>query len=64
MNRVGDTVRLIHTTDPYTNLKFGDTGTVTFIDDAGTVFVKWDTGSNLGLIWGQDRWETITKETA
>jgi len=33
----------------YTKLKAGDEGTVTFIDDLGTIFVDWDTGSNLGI---------------
>lgn len=55
----GKKVKLISTSDPYTNLKYGDTGTVQFIDDAGTMFVKWDNGSNLGLIAGEDKWVYI-----
>lgn len=59
-NKVGDRVQLIFTTDPYTELKSGDTGTVNFIDDMGTVFVAWDCGTtNLGLLAGVDRWVTI-----
>ncbi|WP_231583056.1 DUF4314 domain-containing protein [Actinobaculum suis] len=54
-------VRLISTDDPYTNLRAGDEGTVAFIDDAGTVHVEWDNGSNLGLVPGVDRWETFEK---
>jgi len=56
---VGRRVRLIYTDDPYTNLRSGDEGTVDFVDDAGTVFVKWDSGSSLGLIAGVDRWTYI-----
>ena len=52
-------VRLISTTDPYTRLNTGDEGTVIFIDDLGTVHVKWDNGSSLGLVAGEDRWETL-----
>lgn len=47
---IGKRVRLISCTDQYTNLKAGEEGTVDFIDDWGTVFVKWDNGSRLGLI--------------
>lgn len=56
---VGDIVKLVYTTDPYTTLKCGDEGTVTYIDDMGTVFVKWDNGSRLGLIPGEDQWAII-----
>lgn len=58
-NRVGDRVRLIYTNDPYTELRSGAMGTVDFIDDMGTVFVKWDDGSALGLLAGFDRWATV-----
>ena len=58
MSAVGDRVRLIRCTDEYTRLKPGDLGTVTFIDSMGTVFVKWDSGSNLGLVReAGDAWE-------
>lgn len=59
-DKVGDRVRLIYMNDPYTDLRSGATGTVNFIDDMGTVFVKWDNGSALGLLAGVDRWVTIT----
>ena len=52
-------VRLISTTDPYTTLRTGDEGTVVFIDDLGTVHVKWDNGSSLGLVLGEDRWALL-----
>lgn len=52
----GDRVRLISTGDPYTRLITGDTGTVRRIDDLGTVHVKWDSGSALGLVPGEDSW--------
>jgi hypothetical protein len=57
---VGDRVRLIRTTDPLTVLRRGALGTVTFIDDVGTVHIRCDDGSYLGLIPGIDRWEAIT----
>lgn len=62
---VGDIVKLVYTTDPYSILKCGDEGVVRYIDDAGTVFVNWDNGSRLGLIPGEDLWAIIrlNKET-
>lgn len=57
--RVGKRVELLDTTDPYTELKPGDTGTVELVDDSGTVFVQWDDGSTLGLIPGEDHWRYI-----
>lgn len=51
----GTRVELIRMDDPYTRLKPGDKGTVRIVDDAGTVFVDWDCGSGLGIVYGADR---------
>jgi hypothetical protein len=48
-------VELVSMNDPCTNLKPGDRGTVTDVDDIGTVFVKWDNGSGLGVAYGADQ---------
>jgi hypothetical protein len=56
---VGTRVQLIRCSDPYTRLLPGDQGTITFVDDMGTLHVKWDSGSSLGLIPGHDIWETL-----
>lgn len=53
----GTRVRLRETTDPYTELGPGDIGTVTMVDDLGTVHVAWDRGSSLGLVFGDDQFE-------
>ena len=50
----GTRVELVHTSDPYTKLKPGTKGTVSFVDDAGTIQIDWDTGSCLGMIPGED----------
>jgi hypothetical protein len=53
-------VRLIRCNDPYTKLQVGTEGTVEFVDDTGTVFVKWDDGSSLGLCPDDgDRWQVL-----
>jgi hypothetical protein len=53
-------VTLIHTSDPFTNLRPGDQGTLTRsrIDPWGdrVISVAWDSGSSLSLIEGQDSW--------
>jgi hypothetical protein len=51
----GCRVELVSMSDPYSKLKPGDQGTVTFVDDIGTVFVRWDCGSGLGAAYGADR---------
>jgi hypothetical protein len=51
----GCRVELVSMDDPYTTLKPGDQGTVSVVDDIGTVFVDWDCGSGLGVAYGVDR---------
>ncbi len=51
----GTRVELVRMEDPYSKLKPGDQGTVTGVDDIGTVFVAWDCGSGLGIVYGEDQ---------
>ena len=51
----GTRVELIRMDDPYSRLKPGDKGTVRLVDDTATVFVDWDCGSELGVVYGIDR---------
>lgn len=55
----GTRVMLIRMSDPYTNLKQGDRGTVTLVDDIGTIHVNWDCGSSLGVVFGEDECRRI-----
>ena len=57
----GVRVELISMSDPYTTLKAGDRGTADFVDDTGTIFVKWDNGSGLGVVYGEDVIRPLTK---
>ena len=50
----GTRVELVHTSDPYTKLQPGTKGTVSFVDDAGTIQIDWDNGSCLGMIPDED----------
>lgn len=52
-------IELISTSDPYTNLKPGDLGTVDFVDDMGTIHITWDNGSQLGLVPGEDQYKIV-----
>lgn len=56
---VGAQIVLISTTDPRTRLDPPETGVVTGTDDLGTVQVRWDSGSALGLVPGVDRWRRL-----
>ena len=56
--RVGTRVRLIHMDDEHAPPD-GTEGTVTDVDDVGTVFVRWDNGSGLGLIYGVDEFRKV-----
>ena len=51
----GTQVELIHMDDPYTKIPVGTLGTVTSVDDIGTIRVRWDNGSTLGIVYGQDQ---------
>lgn len=51
----GSRVELTHMDDPYAGrLHEGCLGTVTSVDDAGTIHVAWDCGSSLGVVYGED----------
>ena len=51
----GTRVELVHMDDPFnTKLTPGCRGTVRSVDDIGTVHVRWDCGSGLGVVYGED----------
>ena len=45
--------------DDFSKLKAGDEGTVVCVDDVGTIHMKWDSGSGLGLIYREDEFHII-----
>lgn len=52
---VGLRVELVSMNDPYnTRLTPGAKGTVMGVDDIGTIHVRWDCGSCLGVVYGVD----------
>jgi hypothetical protein len=55
----GRRVRLDGCGDIYTRLTPGSEGTVLYTDSMGTLHVDWDSGSSLGLLPGEDRWQLL-----
>lgn len=52
---VGSRVELVKMDDPYrTDLVPGTKGTVTCVDDSGSIHVNWDCHSSLAVIYGVD----------
>ena len=56
--RKGTKVRLISMDDMQAPPP-GTIGEVIGVDDAGSVMVRWETGSSLSLILGEDRFEIV-----
>ena len=63
---VGKRIKLLHTSDHYTELKPGDEGEVIDVSVVKMgprpftqVWVKWDSGSSLALIIGEDNFEVV-----
>ncbi|GHU57347.1 hypothetical protein AGMMS49975_22770 [Clostridia bacterium] len=52
---VGCRVELVSMNDPFSSLMPGEQGAVNWVDDTGTIFVTWDCGSGLGVVYGVDR---------
>lgn len=66
---IGKRIRLIFTNDPYTRLKTGDMGTITYASELPSrvggerqLWVSWDSGSNLAMIEGKDFYEILEAE--
>ena len=51
----GCRVVLDHMDDKYRKMPAGLKGTVKTVDDTGTVFVSWENGSSLGVVYGVDK---------
>lgn len=51
---VGAKVELVKMNDPYRRMPPGIKGEVIGVDDIGTIHVSWETGSQLGIAYGED----------
>ena len=58
----GTRIELIHMGDDPNPIPDGTRGTVTAVDDIGTVFCDFDNGRSLGLAYGEDSFRRLTPE--
>ncbi len=58
----GTRLVLLSMDDPYSKLVSGDRGTVNYVDSAGTIHMRWDKGSSLGLVYGVDSFRNLTED--
>ena len=59
----GTRIELIHMGEDDPNpIPDGTRGTVTAVDDIGTVFCNFDNGRSLGLAYGEDSFRRLTPE--
>ena len=58
---IGTKVKLIKMYDMQ-EVPVGTKGIIEFIDDIGTLHIKWENGSTLGLVVGVDEFEIIEEQ--
>ncbi|HBL84707.1 MAG: hypothetical protein A2Y17_11280 [Clostridiales bacterium GWF2_38_85] len=55
----GTRIEVTHIDDPYSKLTTGSRGTVTIIDDTGSLFCDFDNGERIGLLYGIDGYRKV-----
>ena len=55
----GTRIRLNSMEDPYAPIAPGTEGVVNFVDDIGTIHMKWDNGRSLGIVPGEDSFSVL-----
>lgn len=55
----GTRIRLNSMEDPYAPIAPGTEGVVDFVDDIGTIHMKWDNGRSLGIVPGEDSFSVL-----
>ena len=58
----GTRIELISMNDPLSPVPSGTKGTVSMVDDAGTIHMVWDNGRTLGIIPGEDNFRKLISE--
>ena len=57
----GARVELLKMDDPYTKIPIGTKGTVRGVDDTGSIRVRWDCGSSLSVVYGEDECRIVSE---
>ena len=52
-------IMMVYSADPFAPIEGGTEGTISSVDDIGTIHVNWDNGRCLGVILGEDVIEKI-----
>ena len=60
MYPAGTRIMLDYMDDPYAPIPSGTKGTVDFVDDVGTIHMRWDNGRSLGLVPGEDSFHRLS----
>ena len=55
----GTRIQLNSMEDPYASIAPGTEGVVDFVDDIGTIHMKWDNGRSLGIVPGEDSFSVL-----
>lgn len=55
----GTRVELLILNDRFLKIDYGERGTVLFVDDFGTIHVRWDCGISCGIVFGEDKCKKI-----
>ena len=55
----GTRIRLNSMEDPYAPIAPGTEGVVAFVDDIGTIHMKWNNGRSLGIVPGEDSFSVL-----
>jgi hypothetical protein len=58
--KVGTRIQLHYMQDSYA-VPSGTLGTVSHVDDMGTIHMQWDNGRSLGLVFDEDSFEIVTQ---
>ena len=58
----GTRIELTHMNDTYAPIPPGTRGTVDFVDDIGTLHMKWSNGRTLGVVPCEDSFRKLTQE--
>lgn len=58
----GCRVELVRMEDLYASIPPGTKGTVTGVDDIGTIHVAWDTGHHLGIAYLEDECRKVSSD--
>lgn len=57
----GTRIQLLSTMNDAQGVEKGTKGTVTHVDDMGTIHMLWDNGRGLGLITGEDNFKVLSR---